>query len=279
MTVRTVADIETGEIFVIPILTEQQRRYAERARQIEVYKKKGPNFIACYSHEIRKINHELTLIEAGAMMRLLGYMRWNQGGKLIVKDKPLRMKDLAKVFGKGETQTKAILKRLEAVELVIKVREGKSNVFFINPRFFQFGGNLGTGYFTKLYQVKARNLVKELTLQEAGMLWKVISYFHYGTYYLCANPDEPNPKEIKHMDRETLAAHIGHDVSTVSHLMNALRQKGALLTTESRGSKRYLINPDLMYRKNYEDAYTQSIRELFKQHEVLRKGTAREAEE
>ncbi|MES5264258.1 hypothetical protein [Priestia megaterium] len=269
MAIKKYADVKTGEIVEFRVQTEQEKRYLERRQQIEAYKQKGKHFIACYPQELRKINHELSLIEAGAAMRLLGYLRWNKGGKLIDKDEPLKIKDLAKILSKGTTATKAILKRLESFGLINKAREGRANAFFINPQFFQFGGKLGSGYFMKLYSVKSRNVVSELTLQEAGMLWKVIPYFHYENYYLCENPDEPDPSVIRHMTRERLAEHVGHDTKTVSKLTNALKRKGAIMTTEARGCKRYIINPDLMYRKDYEDDYTRSVRELFKQHEAI----------
>ncbi|QSX18460.1 hypothetical protein [Priestia megaterium] len=269
MVIRKYADVKTGEIVEFRIQTEQEKRYLERRQQIEAYKQKGKHFIACYPQELRKINHELSLIEAGAAMRLLGYLRWNKGGKLIDKDEPLEFKDLAKILGRGKTATKAILKRLVSFGLISKSREGRPNAFFINPQFFQFGGKLGSGYFTKLYSVKSRNVVSELTLQEAGMLWKVIPYFHYENYYLCENPDEANPNVISHMTREVLAGHVGHDPKTVSKLMNGLKRKGAIMMTDTRGRKRYIINPDLMYRKDYEDDYTRSVRELFKQHEAI----------
>lgn len=265
-------DLETKELLQeIRPKTKQQLLYGAKKNAIREYRSNGGrNFIACFPQELRKINHEITLIEAGAAMRLLGYLRWNENGRLIDKGKSLTVKDLSKIFGKGLTATKDILKRLESFDLVGRARDGKSNAFFINPRFFQFGGGTKTKDYTKLFIVKSRNLVEELSIQEAGLLWKVIPYFHFATYYLCENYTEKDAQIIRHMSRETLASHIGHDRKTVGKLMSGLNKKGAVLITQANGSRRYLINPDLIYRKILDkDVYTRSVRELFKQHEEL----------
>ncbi|MBK5482687.1 hypothetical protein JFV29_12420 [Peribacillus sp. TH16] len=165
-------------------------------------------------------------------MRLLGYLRWKENGRLIDCGKSLNIKDLAKIFGRGSTATKSIINRLEAFELVSKARDGRSNAFFINPRFFQFGGEIHTKDYTKLFIVKSRNLVEELSIQEAGLLWKVIPYFHFATYYLCENYTEKDAQIIRHMSRETLAYHIGHDRKTVGKLMSGLNKKGAVLISK-----------------------------------------------
>lgn len=257
-------DPETGET-VKEILqhTEQERRYAAGKQIREDYRRKSKDFIVCIPEELRKINHELTLIEAGAAMRLLGFLRWKENGRLIDGGKSLTVKDLTKIFKKGLTATKDILNRLESFELVSRSREGRANAFFINPRFFQFGGKINSKDFTKLFVVESRNLVNELSIQEAGLLWKIIPHFNYENYYLCVNPTE---KDAKHMSRETLAAHIVHDPKTVGKLMSGLNRKGAVLITQTLGSKRYLINPDLMYRKSYEDEITRNVRGMFEQH-------------
>ena len=119
--------------------------------------------------------------------------------------------------------------------------------------------------FTKLFVVKSRNLVKELSIQEAGLIWKIIPYFHFSTYYLCENPMEKD--SARHMSRKMLAEHVGHDMNTVGKLMNGLSRKGAVIITLLYGKNRYLINPDLMYRKSTEDEHAKHVRNLFKQHE------------
>ncbi|MEK4014166.1 hypothetical protein [Peribacillus sp. FSL M8-0224] len=259
---RGIIDMDTGWLLQeLRPKTEQQMRYAAKKRAIE--EGKGPNFIACFPQELRKINRELTLIEAGAAMRLLGFLRWKENGRLINEGKSLTIKDLSKIFKKGLTATKDILNRLESFELVSRSREGRANAFFINPRFFQFGGKINSKDFTKLFVVESRNLVNDLSIQEAGLLWKIIPHFNYENYYLCVNPTE---KDAKHMSRETLAAHIKHDPKTVGKLMSGLNRRGAVLITQTLGSKRYLINPDLMYRKSYEDETTRNVRGLFEQH-------------
>lgn len=266
---------ETGEIgtFIpdgsgVTYRTEEQReaarRHFERERMRLTYR--GLNWVACYHEAILGIVRDLTLIEAGALIKLLPFLRFKSAGKLVTDGKPLKQSDIARVLGRGKTQTIEILNRLEALGVISCEKEGRSNVYYISVEFHTMGNVMEGASFTKLYQVKAREIAEELTLSEIGLLYKILPFFHYQTYYLCENPDEENPEVIRHLNREQLAEKIGHDPQTVSDLVGKLRSKGVLMTTGSRNTTHYLVHPDVMFRKEYEDEYTRVVRRMFEEH-------------
>ncbi|MGG0793165.1 hypothetical protein ABE137_03935 [Brevibacillus laterosporus] len=266
---------ETGELgtFIpdgshVTIQTDAQReatrQHFERERMKLVYR--GLNWVACYHEAILGIIRDLTLIEAGALIKLLPFLRFKSEGKLVQDGKPLKQTDIARVLGRGKTQTTEILRRLEELGVISCEKEGRSNVYYISVDFHSMGGVLTGASFTKLYQVKAREIAEELTLSEIGLLYKILPFFHYQTYYLCDNPDEENPEVIRHLNREQLAEKIGHDPQTVSELVGKLRSKGVLMTTGSRNTTHYLVHPDVMFRKEYEDEYTRVVRRMFEEH-------------
>ncbi|WP_068792831.1 helix-turn-helix transcriptional regulator [Brevibacillus laterosporus] len=268
---------ETGELgtFIpdgshVTIQTDAQReatrQHFERERMKLTYR--GLNWVACYHEAILGIIRDLTLIEAGALIKLLPFLRFKSEGKLVQDGKPLKQTDIARLLGRGKKATMAILQRLETLGVITCEKEGRTNVYYISVDFHSMGDVIDGASFTKLYQVKAREIAEELTLSELGFLYKILPFFHYQTYYLCDNPDEENPEVIRHLNREQLAERVGHDIQTVYELVNKLRNKGVVLTTTSGKTTNYLVHPDVMFRKEYEDEYTRVVRRMFEEHRI-----------
>lgn len=268
-----VVNTSTGEI-VSEDYTLRHRNSDEAFRtqqEKEKYRayEKGRHWVAGYHDPLRDLIRGLTLIEAGAIVKLLPYLRFKSEGKLLKDGKPLKQSEIQRIFKRGKSATNAILAGLSDAGVISILKEGRSNVFYISADFHTIGSVREGEKFTKLYQVKTREITDDLDLHETGLLYKILPFFHYSEYYLCANPDEDNPEVIEHMDRESLALAIGHEPETVSRCVAKLRHKGALLTTRSGNSVRYLVHPDVMFRQSIETEWTQSVRKLFEQHKSM----------
>jgi hypothetical protein len=139
--------------------------------------------------------------------------------------------------------------------------------FYVNKRFHTMGGRIADEVFTKVYTVRAKEITDMLRLNEIGLLYKIIPFFHYSEYYLCVNPNV-DKTFIEYIGRETLAQAIGHDVATVSKIMSRLQSVGAILVTGTRKEVRYLVHPDLMFRQpeGFESQWTIAVRKLFDDH-------------
>lgn len=263
---REYIDRETGELIEGRIQSSQQIAAIEINKEKQRFKERGKSFIAAYMEEIKSASNELSLKDAGILMRLISFMRMGNGGKLINDGKTLSLADIQKAIKKGKSQTSEATKKLEEIGILQSVKVGRSKEFYINEKYLQMGGKLRKEFFTKIYQVHARDIVGDLTLNEAGILFKIIPFFHYQKFVLCGNPHERDTDKLDYLNREELAAAIGIDPDTVTKHTNALRRKGALLSTETLGQKRYFIHPDLMFRKDYEDYDAAAIRSLFDHH-------------
>jgi predicted transcriptional regulator len=262
-----VIDEITGEV-VSAEYTLRHRNQDEAYRKVKEAERSvdGRQWIAGYHDPIRDIIKDLSLIEAGAIVKLLPYLQLKSNGKLIVDGKPLKQSDIQRIFKRGKDATRAILDRLKDIGVITVEKNGRSNVYFISAEFHTMGNVKEGERFTKLYKVKTRQITEDLDLNEAGLLYKILPFFHYAEYYLCENPNEPDPEIIRHMDRELLAEAIGHDRATVSGCVTKLVRKGAILVTRSGKTTRYLVHPDVMYRQKSETEWTQSVRKLFEQH-------------
>lgn len=263
-------DLETGEDLTKDYVVRskaqadayKQIKEAESYRMIDV----GKRWVASYHDPIRAIIRDLSLTEAGAIVKLLPFLRFKSEGKLINNGKPLKQVDIQRIIGRGRTSTNAIMARLQELGVVEIVPEGRSNAYFISAEFHTLGGVRRGASFTKIYQVSTRELIDDLDLHETGLLYKILPFFHFSEYYLCANPDEENPEIIDHLSRVELAELVGHDSDTVAEAVTRLQRKGAILATQSGRTVRYLVHPDVMFRQANESEWTQSVRKMFAQH-------------
>lgn len=260
---------ETGEILVGQgySITSPEQRKAYHDKQAYIEREKGSHWVASYHEAIRSITQDLTLTQAGGIIRLLPYLRFKSEGKLINNGKPLKQTDIQRIFKRSKRATSDLLSELESLGVITIVKEGRSNVFYISAEFHSMGQRGNSDSFTKLYQVRLSEVVDGLELNDVGLLYKVLPYFHYSEYYLCANPDEQDIAKLSYLDRETLAEAIGHEPETVSRLIAKLQGRKAILSTKSGKSVRYLVHPDLMFRQQIETDWTRSVRKLFDQHD------------
>ncbi len=179
----------------------------------------------------------------------------------------MKQTDIQRIFKRSKRATSELLSELEQLGVITIVKEGRSNVFYIAAEFHTMGKAENSDNFTKLYQVHLSEVIDGLELNDVGLLYKVLPYFHYSEYYLCANPNEQDTSKLTHLDREGLADAIGHEPETVSRLIAKLQGRRAILTTKSGKTVRYLVHPDLMFRQQMETEWTRSVRKMFDQHD------------
>lgn len=267
---------EDGEVgYFVPEAINATIRTPEELERAKMYatlpKRKrfhhGRNYVVSYNDAVSEIIRDLTLTEAGAMVKILLQLRINGDGMLLkssmVRPDPMNKTDIARVLGRSKSNTNALVDRLVSLGLL----DAKSEGYYVNKRFHAMGGRIADEVFTKLYTVRAKEIVDKLRLSEIGMLYKIIPFFHYSEYYLCVNPNV-DKSLIEYIGRETLADAIGHDVATVSKAMGRLMSVGAILVTGTRKEVRYLVHPDLMFRQaeGYESDWTVAVRKLFDDH-------------
>lgn len=266
-----VLDVDTGELIndgTAFVRHRTQDEGYERKMEKERYKyaTKDKHWVASYHDPIIKVSAELSLTETGAIIKLLPYMRFKSEGKLIKDGKPLKQADIQRVFKRGKTATRSIVNTLKDKDVISVKKEGRSNVFYISDRFHEKGNVDNNERFTKLYQVKTREITDKLALHEAGVLYKIIPYFHFSEYYLVDNPNETDISKLRFIGRNELAERIGMRRQDLSDTVLKLRNKGALMQTYSGRTVRYLVHPDVMFRQSLETEWTDAVRKMFDAH-------------
>ncbi|OAK36276.1 hypothetical protein [Bacillus wiedmannii] len=116
MTTLRIIDVTTGEDRTqeYSLVNRKQAEGYKRAIEKEQYRllSRGKNWVASYHDPIREIITGLTLTEAGAIIKLLPFLRFKSDGKLIKDGKPLKQMDIQRIFKRGKVTTIKILDRL-----------------------------------------------------------------------------------------------------------------------------------------------------------------------
>ena len=260
---------ETGELLYGAgyTITSPEQRQAYLDRQAYVEREKGSHWVSAYHESIGDIIGDLSLTHAGAILKLLPYMRFKADGKLISNGKPLKQTEIQRIFKRSKRATIDILAELCDIGIITIVKEGRSNVFYVTSDYHTMGYVTDGAKFTKVYQRKLQEVIEDLALNDVGLLYKILPFFHYSEYYLVVNPDETDVDRIEHLTRDHLALLIGHDADTVTRVLVKLRGRKALMSTTSGNTTRYLVHPDLMFRQQRETEWTRAVRKMFEQHD------------
>lgn len=266
-------DEVTGTDLLIVPADEYDVRNKERLTQQREYLKRqeyvgsdSRHYVNCYHDSVVELNRKLGVNELGVIMKLLPYMRINTDGRLMAGSKRMGVTEISKVIGKSQRWTISLVKSLVDNEVLSTEKSGRRNVYNVSERYHTIGYVLkGATRYTKLYQTKTKTDIKNISIQAAGVLYKMLPFFHYDKYYLCGNPNEKNPETIEHLTQTKFSELANVDVKLVNRSITELCKKGFVMISKSFGATVMMVNPDVMYRKKFEDEYTDTIRYQFKQ--------------
>lgn len=260
-------NLETGEVAEGYIVrSPKQQEYIAGKVQYNLREKES-HWVASYHDTIRKATANLTLSQAGAVIKLIPYMRFKAQGLLVKDGKPLTTQGIQKAFKLEKKASSKLLRALQEEGVIITKKNGRSNEYYIAEEFHTMGYVVPGLSFTKIYQRKLSQIVEGMPANDVGILYKVLPYFHFREFYLVSNPDELDVTKLEYLSREELAHKIGHEPETISRMMRKLRGKGAILTTRDGNTSRYICHPDLVYRMQYETEWVRSVRKLFEAHD------------
>lgn len=241
---------------------ERQREYFERK---EASERDTRHYVNCYHDAITELNEKLDVHEMGAMMKLIPYLRINSGGELSVGNKRMGRVEIRKAIGKSDRWTRGILARLVEAGAIIEAKDGRRKVYNVSERYHTIGHTLKDRYYTKIYQTKTRTDIRNVSIQAAGVLYKMLPFFHYEKFYLCENPNESNPQRLHHLTQAKLARLTNVPKDVINRGVRELKASGFMMMQDSNGAQVIMVNPDVMYRKKDGGDYTDLVRYQFTQ--------------
>lgn len=130
-------------------------------------------------------------------------------------------------------------------------------------------------HFVKLYKSKLYELIDILKLNELGFIYKALSLCHYNEFYLVHNPNEPDTRNIKFINREELGEIMGENVDNITRIVKSLSKKGVLMSSQIHKVVSYRLHPIVHPKGNIPNQRIIDICNEFEAHknEALRRKT------
>ncbi|MEK4688343.1 replication/maintenance protein RepL [Bacillus sp. FSL W8-1202] len=251
---------KTGQ-FITNAQIESRRRYNYIKRQNT--ERASKYYVNCYDEPVKELTASLSLSELGALIKLLPYLKFQKHGLLFDKGKPMNLERIAEIIGKSDRQASRTMTKLTTAGAIIREGHGAGTQYYVSESFHSIGKTIAGATYTKLYQQETKRRIRNLTLQECGLLYKMLPYFHQTEYYLCENPTSQG-EAIEHMTQERLSEVIGESLPTVKRHMSALMKANLVMKMQARNSA-IVVNPDVMFRAEKETEYTNTVRGHFRE--------------
>ncbi|MBI0440922.1 hypothetical protein GNK15_02765 [Bacillus amyloliquefaciens] len=247
--------------FITTEQIESRRRYSYIKRQNE--DRSSKYYVNCYDEPVKALTAALSLSELGALIKLLPYLKFQKRGLLFHKGEPMNLDMIAEIIGKKKRQTSRTLAALTKAGAIIRKGHGAGTQYYVSESFHSIGKTIAGATYTKLYQQETKRRIRDLTLPECGLLYKMLPYFHQTEYYLCENPTSKG-ETIEHMTQERLSEVICESLPTVKRHMSALMRANLVMKMRARNSA-IVVNPDVMFRAEKETEYTNTVRGHFRE--------------
>lgn len=254
---------ERGGVYEVTSLQEKENRRKHAIIKGNTEERNKQRYVNCYHEPIKDITSKLKLHELGTVLKLLPFLSFKHQDGLLTKDRqPMTMDDIAEAIGKSKRAATTVITTLVDAGVIVKQGTNRKPLYYVDRQYHTIGKTREGAQFTKLYQNQTKLRADKLSIQEAGLLYKMLPYFHYQTYYLCTNPNAntEDGEVLDHLSRKTLAELIDEDYKTVKNGINSLSDNGFVVKVSSHKVTHLLVNPDVMYRQESETEYTNHVR-------------------
>lgn len=251
---------ETGKPYYVESVEQRETRRRIMAQQGQGRKRP---FFWNRMEGLPYVIESLTFAQSGYLLILSSHIDYD--GMLIRSEKdktPMSTDDMRKVL-RLERKKSTFYEFLNACKSYGIMSEDEEGRFYI-ARHFHFRGKAEGNRVVKTYITKLREMYREVSAHDIGLLYRMLPYINVETNILCANPEEKNPKLIRKFNRKQLAEAVGVDPAVISRATRRMVFEGksvfAKITTATDGTF-YMLNPAIFERK--ESEYDASIKAIF----------------
>jgi hypothetical protein len=241
---------------------------AQRETRRRIGKQKGEgrkeSFFFSVIERMHYVASSLTPAQCGYLLVLTSHVNWD--GLLVRSEKdstPLTPSDMQKALKLTDTKRSTFTDFLDAC-LSYGIIKRESNGYYIE-RGLHFRGKTEGERVVRTYITQLREMYKEVSAHDVGLLYRLIPFIHVDTNILCANPNEKDARSVVKFNRKTLAEAIGVTPQVISRATSRMIYDGksvfAKVTTATDGTF-YMLNPSI-FRRSDRDDYDATTRMIF----------------
>jgi hypothetical protein len=251
---------EIGTPFYIESVAQREtrRRFAKQKGE-----GRKESFFFSVIERMHYVTSVLTPAQCGYLLVLTSHVNWD--GLLVRSEKdstPLTPTEMQKALKLAKSKRSTFTDFLDVClnQGVIKKEESGYYV----EKGFHFRGRTEGERVVRTYITQLREMYKEISAHDVGLLYRLIPFIHVDTNFLCANPNEKDARSVIKFNRKTLAEAIGVTPQVISRATSRMiydrKSVFAKVTTATDGTF-YMLNPSIFRRadRNDYDATTRGI--------------------
>lgn len=254
---REFIDKETGEIIKISSYRTEDQDKAFRKRKHRE-QQRGKSFSFTDMDNVEKLREDITLENIDLTTKDLGYFLVlqtyvNFEGILFESEqskKPMNRTAIGRVLGikKGATIKKLVDKLLKH-EMLLEVDKG----YQVNEK-FHFKGHTQNKKLVKAFSTKIREVYRDLSPADLGILYMVIPHIHYKSNVICSNPHEMDIRKVNTLSISQLAELTGYTKHELSRRISRMEFGDYIVFSKTikQGKAHLTINPLVFYRMDGE---------------------------
>lgn len=194
----------------------------------------------------------LTTAQCGYLLVLSSYIDYDG---LIIRTEndptPMSTEDMQRVLSITPARSSTFYDFLSACTSYGIITDSGDGRYYVTRR-FHFRGKTDGERVVMTIIARLREMFKEISAHDIGLLYRLIPYIHIDSNMLCANPEEKSPKHVRKFNRKELAEVLGVSPALISRATGRMIYRGksvfARITTATDGTY-YMLNPDI-FRRN-----------------------------
>jgi hypothetical protein len=222
------------------LLWIQRKQYLEKFPE--------PQFSVCYLEEIGKLVKPLSLNKCGKMITLALCMEMDINGQLMHKSKPMKRKDIAKLWKmKDLKEVGKLINELIAMGFLENI---ENQNYRITEKYHTMGQVIKPP-FAKLYHPTTQKIVKKVPDEAIGLLYKLLPWVHMNSGTICRNPTEEDMSKAQFLTSDVLPVELAISQNTLTKHMDILAAEGAILITKIGRVLKYQVHPRYVSRMDF----------------------------
>jgi hypothetical protein len=241
---------------------------AQREARLRYAKQKGEgrkeSFFFSVIERMHYVANALTPAQCGYLLVLTSHVNFD--GLLVRSEKdstPLTPTEMQKALNLTKSKRSTFTDFLDAClnHGIIKRNE---DGYYIEKG-FHFRGRTEGERVVRTYITQLREMYKEVSAHDVGLLYRIIPFIHVDSNILCENPNEKDARSVVKFNRKSLAEAIGVTPQVISRATSRMIYDGksvfAKVTTATDGTF-YMLNPSI-FRRSDRDDYDATTKGIF----------------
>jgi hypothetical protein len=241
---------------------------AQRETRRRIAKQKGEgrkeSFFFSVIERMYYVANALTPAQCGYLLVLTSHVNFD--GLLVRSEKdstPLTPTEMQKALNLTKSKRSTFTDFLDAClnHGIIKRNE---DGYYIEKG-FHFRGRTEGERVVRTYITQLREMYKEVSAHDVGLLYRIIPFIHVDSNILCENPNEKDARSVVKFNRKSLAEAIGVTPQVISRATSRMIYDGksvfAKVTTATDGTF-YMLNPSI-FRRSDRDDYDATTKGIF----------------